>query len=100
MLVAVFLALQIGSRDTLCYQLNGLVFLLVYFVFRILTVPLVYLVYAYQHHEGSLWRAVTSMRLQCHVVVLLGFVFLFYWFLEALKKALQDARRVHKEIKN
>ena len=83
-----------GSQDTLCYKLNGLLFLLVYFVFRILAVPFVYLVYAYQHHEGSLWRAVMSMRLVCHVGTLLGFALLFYWFLKVLQKVTQGARSV------
>ena len=86
--------LQLGLQDTLIYQLNGALLVVVFFLVRIANTPLVLLLYSAQHHNWDFFKALSSMRLICHFFLAGEFVLQIYWFMQLLRIGIRQRIKI------
>ena len=82
-------------KDSKLQQINGIAFILVFFIVRVLSIPFMYWLYANQHHNGDLLRAAQEMRWYCHGSAWAMFLIQLIWFGAAFSKVLRGARRLY-----
>lgn len=87
--------LQTSFKDSKLQQINGIAFILIFFIVRVLSIPFMYWLYANQHHNGDLLRAVQEMRWYCHGSAWAMFLIQLIWFGAAFSKVLRGARRLY-----
>ena len=71
---------QLKLDNTTCYKINGLILIPIFFVARILNIPLAFLAYAAQYHSWDIWTAIKSMTLFCHFCNVGQWLLQLYWF--------------------
>ena len=76
-------------------QINGIVFIIIFFVVRIATFPYMYFIYAYKYHSGDIISAVSHMYWFCHCIMLAGFLMQMFWFVAAVRKVLRGVTRIY-----
>ena len=84
------LPIQLGQDKTMVYIFNGFLLVFVFFVVRILNIPLVLMVYAAQYHNWNIVAALQRLRLVCYVSIILQYFLQFYWFIKIVKLALRS----------
>ena len=71
---------------------------MIFFIVRILSLPYMYWVYAQQHFNGDLIKAISSMYWFCHGAMVGTLVLQSIWFIAIVNKVLHGARRVYNKI--
>lgn len=84
-----------GFKDTLIQQINGIVFAVVFFIVRIASFPLMFLIYVFQHHNGHIINAMYDIYWFCYAPFGLAFAMQLFWFLAVVKKVSRGAKRLY-----
>ena len=88
---------QLGQDKTTVYIFNGFLLVAVFFVVRILNIPIVLLIYAAQCHNWNLIAALRKLKLICYFSICLQYTLQFYWFIKIVKLALMSLAKIRKQ---
>ena len=80
---------QLKQQKSKIYFWNGVILLPIYFVVRILNLPLTFLTYAAQFHNWDLFAALKSMFLICHAFNVIQLSLQFIWFSAIIRIAIK-----------
>jgi hypothetical protein len=86
--------MQLGQDKTTLYVFNGFLLVAVYFLVRILNIPLLLFFYTVQQHNWSWMAAVQKLRLVCYIAIGLQYMLQFYWFIKIVKLALRSLAKI------
>jgi len=92
--------LTIGIKRGFIYNVNGIMFLLTFFMARVFMVPYLYYRFAI-YKEIELFAVPWNMPLHCHVFSLMFFMLQCYWFMLILRsfmKALSKIKTTNKLV--
>ncbi len=84
-------------KDSFIQQCNGVLFLLTFFIVRILVFPFMYGIYIYRYHNGDILAGLDSMYWFCHTTNFAFFLMQFFWFIAALRKVLRGISRIYRK---
>ena len=80
---------QLKQQKSMVYFLNGVILIPTYFIVRILNLPVVFTLYAAQHHNWNVWTAVRAMYPICHIFNLVQFSLQIVWFSAIVRIAMK-----------
>lgn len=77
-------------------QINGLLFLTVFFIVRVAMIPYLYWMFASEYHGGSVYQLLHHMHWYCHPLTLIMLTVQSFWLVAALRKVARGAHRIYK----
>ena len=89
--------LQFGWKDSFIQQINGIFFVIVFFIVRIATFPFMYLVYAHRYHHDNIIAAIQEMHWFCHASMFSFYIMQGFWYIAAMKKVLRGVSRIYRK---
>lgn len=79
------------------YLFNGFLLVAVFFVVRILNVPITLFIYAVQHHNWNMIAALRKLKLICYIAIVLQYILQFYWFVLIVRLALKSLAKIRNQ---
>lgn len=83
-------------QGTTTYILNGIALVVVQLVIRVLNWPIVILIYAAQHHNWDVIKAVYSLNPMCTIATTLWQALEVYWFWMVMQLAAGITKKKNK----